>query len=365
MSGKIQNPKSKIQNRTGGFTPYCLWIALLLLVSPALAAKYAGEFLEIGVGARAVGMGGAVTAYINDASGFFWNPAGIGYVEGLQVSGMYADLWEGLANYSVVGVALPVTGAVFSANWVRLGVPDIQEHPNYDQLLSRPDSLRYVVVHGDTVHYNSVQEYLLATDGAPTGVFSDNESAIFLSFAKLNKFTFDLGWSYFSIPIELPIGASLKIVNQSLKGNSGNGIGADFGAQIRVGLNDIFYEKWKARFAYGFNYQDATSTAVDWGNNNKDAVPANFRQGIALTQKLPGPDNKITLSYDYEKRWEFTRHYGVEYQYAKLLSLRGGFWDDEWTAGAGVSMWRITADYAYRFRELGATHRVSLAVRLR
>ena len=34
-----------------------LWILSLLLPPGAQAAKYAGEFLEIGVGARGVGMG--------------------------------------------------------------------------------------------------------------------------------------------------------------------------------------------------------------------------------------------------------------------------------------------------------------------
>jgi len=37
----------------------------------------AAPFLEIGVGSRATGMGGAFVAMANDASAIFWNPAGI------------------------------------------------------------------------------------------------------------------------------------------------------------------------------------------------------------------------------------------------------------------------------------------------
>ena len=39
--------------------------------------KYAGEFLRLGVGARALGMGGSYVALANDASAAYWNPAGL------------------------------------------------------------------------------------------------------------------------------------------------------------------------------------------------------------------------------------------------------------------------------------------------
>ena len=35
------------------------------------------QFLKIGVGGRAVGMGGSFVAVANDASALYWNPAGI------------------------------------------------------------------------------------------------------------------------------------------------------------------------------------------------------------------------------------------------------------------------------------------------
>jgi hypothetical protein len=323
--------------------------------SDVYAAKYAGEFLEIGVGARAVGMGGAVTSYIDDGSSFYWNPAGLGYISGLVVSGMYADLWDGLANYSVAGVTLPISGAVLGVNYVRLGVPNIQEHPNYADARNR-------VIDGDTL---SIQEYLLATGANPRGIFGDNESAVFVTFAKMNRLNVDFGWSYFSLPIDIPIGANLKLISHSLGGASGSGIGADFGAQVRLNMNDIVHEKWKATLAYGFNWQDATRTAIDWGENNKDAIPPNFRNGISLKQKMPGHNSFLALSMDRENRWKQVDHWGLEYQFEGVLALRGGFWGNEWTAGAGLSIWRANVDYAYLSRELGNTHRVSLSLKLR
>jgi len=334
-----------------------LTLCLCVLVVPAQAAKYAGEFLEIGVGAHGVGMGGAMTAHTGDASSFYWNPAGMAYVSGLQLNGMYADLWNGLANYSVAGITLPITGAVFSANWVRLGVPDIQRHPNYDDL-------QFPVVVGNDTAY-SVQQYLMLTGAAPQGMFTDNESAIFLTFAKQNAFTLDLGWSYFQVPIEMPIGANLKIINQKLGSSGGSGLGADFGFQLRFPLSEVFYEKWNAKLAYGLNWQDATRTQVSWGEHNKDAFVTNFRHGLALIQTMPGRDNELTLSWDTEKRYDRVNHYGLEYLHHQVIALRGGFWGKDWTAGAGVSFWRATVDYAYYGRELGSTHRLSLNLKLK
>jgi hypothetical protein len=302
-------------------------------------------------------MGGAMTAHTDDPLSFYWNPAGMAYVSGLRASGMYADLWNGLATYSVVGLAMPITGAIIGVHWVRLGVPEIQRHPDYD-LLQFP-----MAVGNDTVH--SVQEYLLATGAVPKGTFSDNESAIFLTFAKQNAFLLDLGWSYFQLPVELPVGVNVKIINQKLGGSGGSGIGADFGTQLRVPLSSLVYDQWKAKLAYGINWQDATRTAVNWGENNKDAIPSNFRQGLAFIQKLPWRESYATLSYDYEKRWEATNHLGLEFNYAGVIALRGGLWGKEWTAGAGINIWRATVDYAYLSRELGTTHRVSLVMNLK
>ena len=218
-----------------------LILLCLLCTAPSYALKYAGEFLEIGVGARGVALGGAVTAHTDDANSFYWNPAGMAYVSGLQLNGMYADLWNGLANYSVAGITMPISGAVFSANWVRLGVPDIQRHPDYDELQFP------LFVGNDTVY--SVQEYLIATGAAPQGTFADNESAIFLTFAKQNAFTLDLGWSYFQVPVEIPIGANVKIINQKLGETGGSGIGAVFGMQLRFPLSAVFFVGWLAKLA--------------------------------------------------------------------------------------------------------------------
>jgi hypothetical protein len=57
---------------------------LVLLASSANAqtiAKFAGEFMAIGVGGRALGMGGAHVALVNDATAGYWNPGALARID--------------------------------------------------------------------------------------------------------------------------------------------------------------------------------------------------------------------------------------------------------------------------------------------
>src|SRR5438045_9727546 len=49
--------------------------------SQAQFYKYSNEFLNIGVGARGLGMSGAVIANTNDVTSAFWNPAGLAHID--------------------------------------------------------------------------------------------------------------------------------------------------------------------------------------------------------------------------------------------------------------------------------------------
>lgn len=42
-----------------------------------IAPKYSNEFMGIGVGARALGMGNSVIASSDDINATYWNPAGL------------------------------------------------------------------------------------------------------------------------------------------------------------------------------------------------------------------------------------------------------------------------------------------------
>ena len=61
-------------------------IMLLNINLNAQAPKFSNDFLNIGVGARGMGMSGAVTASTNDVTAAYWNPSSlIGIESNLQV----------------------------------------------------------------------------------------------------------------------------------------------------------------------------------------------------------------------------------------------------------------------------------------
>ncbi|MCR4295433.1 MAG: PorV/PorQ family protein, partial [Elusimicrobia bacterium] len=69
-------------------------LALLLGAASVRAAETAA-FLDIGVGARGIGMGGAHTALADDSSAVYWNPAGLARLEQREVSVSHAELGLG------------------------------------------------------------------------------------------------------------------------------------------------------------------------------------------------------------------------------------------------------------------------------
>ncbi len=79
----------------------------------------AGQFLKIGIGARAIGMGGAFVATTDDISSVYWNPAGLASVLDreaafnhidwiLDVSYDYASFGMGFGDFGSVGAFVGV-----------------------------------------------------------------------------------------------------------------------------------------------------------------------------------------------------------------------------------------------------------------
>ncbi|MEX2117945.1 MAG: PorV/PorQ family protein, partial [Bacteroidota bacterium] len=67
----------------------------------------AAKFLSIPVGARALGMGGAFVAVANDASGLYWNPAGISKI-GRNEAILSHSSWIAGIDFNFAGFVLPL-----------------------------------------------------------------------------------------------------------------------------------------------------------------------------------------------------------------------------------------------------------------
>jgi hypothetical protein len=319
--------------------------------------------LEIGVGARALGMGGAYCAMAEAPSSFYWNPAGLARVPSIAVWGMYNNqfgtIGDPLAQHSVLGAVFPITGAALAVHWIRLAVDDIPIFPDYSEDAGF-----------------SLEQRKQIIDGVPEGYFNDAEDALFISFAKMNKINLDLGWAFFVVPLEIPYGINLKMIRQKLYDKEAFGIGADAGLQLKFPLSKMFTVPWLGDMALGFTYQDFTKTGIDWGEGNTDVITQNFRFGLAYHQTLPSLNSEFIFERVSNTRYPYDGRLGLEYIWKRTLFFRFGFsrldwgelvngiWKDMdfgvWNAGFGFRYWHIACDYAFLKEELGNAHRLSL-----
>lgn len=73
-------------------------------------ASTAATFLEIGVGARAVGYGGAFVSVSNDASALYWNVGGIPQLSKNEISAIHTS-WLADTKFNYAGLVIPLGDA--------------------------------------------------------------------------------------------------------------------------------------------------------------------------------------------------------------------------------------------------------------
>jgi hypothetical protein len=102
----------------------------LLVCSPATLAEsgdggYAGTFLQLGLGARAMGMGGAFVAVADDATGGFFNPAGLVQITRPTMGVFYRKMTlDRRLSYLVFNQPIRDEATIALA-WINAGVGDV------------------------------------------------------------------------------------------------------------------------------------------------------------------------------------------------------------------------------------------------
>lgn len=329
-------------------------VTLVLLTSAAafsqtVVSKYAGEFLTIGVGGRALGMGGAQVATVNDVTSGYWNPAGLAFMDYPQAALMHEEHFGSLVNYNYGAVAIPYEKDMsFGLSIVRLsvdGIPDTRE-----ALIDR--------VTGDVIYDITNPRALI--DPSRITEFSNTDWAFYLTFAKRQSENFY--W-----------GANVKIISRNIAEYSATGIGFDIGAVYMM----------TDKLSLGANIQDVTTTLVAWSTGRNELISPTAKIGAAY--QLEFLSGIITPAVDLDMRFEnrrfasnfnigpvsFDMHFGFEYKFKNLFAVRAGYNDvKQFTVGAGIKLPKLNIDYSFarfndsEFDRLPDTHRISLMLTL-
>jgi len=312
-----------------------LLILCVFSISLVSGQKFVNEFLNIGAGARAHGMSGAVIASNTDGTAGLWNPAGLTDVgKPLQVNAMHAEWFAGVANYdygSIVKQFNKEKKAYGAISVVRFGVDNI------------PYTLNLIGV----------------------------DYAVFLSYGRaiLNE--------------NLRLGGSVKIINRGV-GQFANawGFGADLGLKYKMYrmtwalmAQDItttyntwsfnFTEEEKAVFAATGNEIVSASTEValpklilGWAFHSNPEAVSNFDYTVEANLRLSTDGRASGIG---GQSFNLDPAIGAEIGYKKLVYVRVGAGDVERTlnqvngsrnlslkpnVGLGLNLGRFGVDYA-------------------
>src|SRR5262245_7785031 len=105
--------------------------ALTLCMVAALVVPYASaqdshgqNYLRLGVGARAFGMGSAHVAVANDATAGYWNPAGLTEVDDFALSVLGTGGYAFDRSHYYLGAAKTFSALSIGVNWINAGWDD-------------------------------------------------------------------------------------------------------------------------------------------------------------------------------------------------------------------------------------------------
>ena len=325
----------------------CVLAGAIISTAPgAEIAKYAGEFISTGVGARALGMGGAYVAVDGDVTHGYWNPAGLSRLNYPEIAAMHSERFAGVVNYDYLAFALPFReNESLALSVIRLGVDDIPL-----SAIPRSDlatDATYTDSNGNIkVNRPYVDRYV-----------SDAEYAFYLSYAKIKSAAFSYG-------------VNAKFLRKGVGDNSAWGVGFDLG---------VAWKPWR-RLTLGANLQDLTTTLLAWDTGRKELISPTLKTGLAYPFDLPIIKSRLLLASDIDTRFEsrgeaaqfsagamsFDVRVGGELFFNDVVALRIGRDDlGNLTAGAGLVLPRLDVDYAFmQHSVLKNTHRISLRIRL-
>ena len=305
-------------------------------VFPNLGGQRAGtaaaQFLKIGIGARALGMGESYVAVANDAEALYWNPAGISQFREQTVFFAHTQ-W-------VVDIDLEYAGIVYH--------------------LDPSNSFGLAVTY---LHTDEMKE---TTELQPFGTgrfFGYSDFLIAFSYARnmTDKFSF---------------GLSLKYMQENIAELITRGFLFDLGTYYRTGFESLRFAVAVSNLGPeiaptgSFTYQNLRAEAVEVSSFQSSPPPIMFRLGIAA-ELIDAEQHVLTTSVqlNHPNDNEENINIGLEYWWQNTIALRAGYKtariEEDFSLGAGVylptAFTNFRVDYAFtNFGRLGYVNRFSI-----
>ncbi len=331
----------------------------IFLIAPTISfpqfRKYSNEFLNIGAGARGLGMGAAQVASVTDGTAGYWNPAALtGVKDYPSLSLMHASYFDNIGKYDYGSIALPISDnkRTVGLSVLRFAVDDI---PN-TLFLVEPDG---------SLNYGNISS------------FSSADYAVLLSYAQHIRDDEDLKISF---------GGNAKIIYRKV-GHFANAWGFGFDAGFKMQKNN---------WSLGIVAKDITTTFNAWSFHftekekevlylTKNDIPVKSTEvtaprvtiGNAYNFRL-GPSVNLLAEADLDFTFDGKRntlvsgdpvsvdpHAGLEFGIKNVFFIRGGIYNfqkalaDEDTTnqkkvwvyqpslGAGFKIKNVSIDYAF------------------
>lgn len=301
----------------------------------------AAEFLLISPGARAGGMGEANVAIADDATSVFWNPAGLGNLEGHEFQIMHT-------------------------NWL----PQFNLNDLYYDFACYVHSIEDVGTFGISATYLSLGEQVRTDEtGAEIGTFNAYNMAIAASYGT-------------KIRENLSLGLTLKLIHLKL---SDTGTGAEKGkgsaSSVALDFGVLYRPEFAQKLTIGANLANMGPKVAFIDADQADPLPTNLKLGCSYRfletryHRLLGTidfNKQLIVKHDdgtsdpfykaiftswFDKNQRSLKRIGTaigaEYWYNSLVALRfGHFYEDIgrrrfWTFGAGIRYSIYGFDFGY------------------
>ncbi len=288
----------------------------VLLLWPSLSFGQAkvgtagAKFLQIGVSARAIGMGEAFLGLSDDASALYYNPGALSLLTQKEIAFTHADYPAGI-KYEFAGFVLPTPSLAGSFG---IAVYDL---------------------HMDDI---PVTDYSYPRGNGQTWTSQDLAVGFSYSAGLTNRFS---------------VGVTAKYIEQLVHTYKASGWGMDLGTYYDTGFRNFKICMVIANFGPDLKFI-----------TDSYPLPTDFRFGTAI-DVIESPSSRLTAAVQVSHPNDNLEKYnfGMEYWLSDRYSVRIGkkfnydYYDKSdfgsgWTYGAGIripfSSYRLSLDYAYQ-----------------